>query len=121
MAEAASQPAPVRLSLADQALANVLGYIALRVIEDDRDALQVSLLAELLPHVNRAQPQVAALAAAAAEVMAAFPQRNVKGGSMAWAQAQLTAAGAMQEFLWWRGALAFDAWKQTKPGGPHEP
>ena len=108
--------APVRLSLADQALANVLGYIALRVIEDGRDALQVGLLTELLPHVTRAQPQVAALAAAAAEVVATFEARNVKGGSMAWAQAQLTAAGAVQEFLWWRGALAFDAWKQTQTG-----
>jgi len=114
MAEVA---APVRLSLADQALANVLGYIALRVIEDGRNALQVGLLTELLPHVTRAQPQVAALAAAAAEVVATFPKRNVKGGSMAWAQAQLTAAGAVQEFLWWRGALAFDAWKKTQTGG----
>jgi hypothetical protein len=110
MSPAASGP---RLSLADQSLANLVGFLATQRIEDSRTNMALEALVELLPHVNRSITPMQALSEAAGEALNAAAKRNQKGGSVAWCQAMLTASSAMQEFLFWRASMAIDAWRAS--------
>jgi hypothetical protein len=111
----ATPPATPRLSLADQALANMLGFLASQRIEDGRTALALEALAEIAPQLRPGLPVVQRLQDAAREVLAAAPGRRKPGrGSVAWCQAMLTASAAVSEFLFWRGALAVEALRRTQ-------
>lgn len=98
-----------KLTLADQALANLLGFLAVQTVEDTRTDFALSEVARLLPAVTRAIGPVAALAGAGLELVACAPRRRDPRHASAWAAAHLTARAAVAEFLIWRAGLALDA------------
>lgn len=108
--------APRKLTMADQALAHLVGFIATQRMVDDRNTvLALDLLREIEPHVTRDIPQMAALAAAAIEMIAAYPDRSKKGGAMPWCAATWSASSAASAFLFWRAAVATEAWRASLP------
>ncbi len=111
-----SPPAP-RLSVADQALANALGFLCAQVTEDSRTVQAMDLMARVLPQASRDHPRMGALCAAASEVVRCAAARNRKGGAVPWAQAMLTAHAAVADFLFWRACLAADAFDADQPKG----
>jgi hypothetical protein len=110
----AGAPPPQRLGLADQALACLMGFVACTRATDDRMAAVLAALAEVLPHVNRRIGPVAALAEAAQEVIAAAGARVLLSGTLEWCAALLTASAAVQEFQFWRGGQALDAFRAAQ-------
>ncbi|WP_101339748.1 hypothetical protein [Cereibacter azotoformans] len=100
-----------RLTLADQVLVNILGWIASNVIEDLET--EMALLRELeavLPHVTKHHPKIAPLLPAAAELiavrLAAFDRRGL------WAP-KLRLSAPMADFFRWRTGLAIEAWRAS--------
>jgi hypothetical protein len=116
-------PAAPKLSIADQALANALGFLACQRIEDDRTAIALAQLADHLPPPGAVPPSgvMLPLHGAAREVLRAAPDRGGGRGSVAWCQAMLTASAAVADFLFWRASLAVDALSRSQPqkGAPH--
>lgn len=107
--------APQKLTLADQALANALIFLAAQVIEDDRTDMVLRELPDLLPAASREVRCMAVLAAAGLEVMAAAPRRRQKDFGPVWAKAQMTLRAAVADFAFWRGGLALDVLRATLP------
>lgn len=108
-------PGVAKLGLADQALANLLGCVAVQAIRDDRTELSIGSIAELLPHANRSAPMMARIAEASAEILNAWAARHQRGdGSVRWCAACLHASGVVEEFLFWRAGLALDAWREAQ-------
>lgn len=110
-------PAAPKLSLADQALANALGFLCAQVTEDGRTVPALALVARLLPQAAQDNPRMAAMCAAAAEVVRAARARNQTGGAVPFAQAMLSAHAAVADFLFWRASLAADAFYDAQPKG----
>lgn len=112
---AAAQSSGRKLTLADQALANALIFLAAQMTQDERTDMVLRELPDLLPAASRDIRWMAALAAAGAEVMTAAPRRGQKQHAPAWAAAQLTLRAAVADFAFWRGGLALDALRATLP------
>ncbi|PZQ99916.1 MAG: hypothetical protein DI533_04600 [Cereibacter sphaeroides] len=111
-----------RLSLADQALANCLGFIVAQVIRDDRTEVAIAVMEELLPHVNRSSAHMPQICEAAGAVLSAWPMRGRTEGATNWASALMTANNAVSDFLFWRAAMASDAWRSSlSPQTPEAP
>jgi hypothetical protein len=108
------------LSLADQALANLLCALAVQRTETTWTEVLLASIEELLPHINRSGPHMAVLSEAAGRVLNAAPQRSVRGGSLPWARACLAASRAAEDFLFWRGGLALDRWRAEQVVDPNQ-
>lgn len=106
-----------RLSIADQALANALAFLCAQITEDSRTVQALHLLRRVLPQSSHEGPRMVALCEAAAEVVRCAGKRNVQGGAVPWAQAMLSAHGAVADFLFWRASLAADAFDSNQPKG----
>lgn len=101
--------ADMRLTLADQVFANILGWVAANVVEDlETERAMLRELQAITPHVSRDHPMIAPLLPAAAELiavrLATFDRRGL------WAP-KLRLAGPMADFFKWRASLAVDAWR----------
>ncbi len=107
-----ADPAPIRLSLADQALINVCGaLVAQSPVYPDDEALYFALLAEVLPHVTHGWQVLGDVAAAARAVVAAAPARATPGGETAIWQAKMGLRSPLEAVFRWRAGLALDAWR----------
>ncbi|AZB54454.1 hypothetical protein EBL89_03620 [Cereibacter sphaeroides] len=107
-----------RLTLADQVITNILGWIASNVIEDlDTEKALLRELEDVLPHVSKHHPRIAPMLPAAAELiavrLATFDRRGLCGP-------KLRLAGPMADFFKWRAGLAIEAWRdrQTEESRP---
>lgn len=99
--------APRRLSLADQALANALAFVALPVIEDERMSMVLGELPGLLPAASTQIPAMARLVHAGVSIMAIAPRRQSMSAD--WCGALMELRAALAEFFFWRGGMAIDA------------
>ncbi|MES2667909.1 MAG: hypothetical protein V4712_17630 [Pseudomonadota bacterium] len=104
--------APFRLSLADQALINLCGYLGAQTMDDANTAVALDALAEVLPHVTRTHPLLAALAEAAGAIHTAAPNRR-KIGTTWWA-ACLDLDRALAAIFFWRAGGALDAFRMAQ-------
>ena len=111
---------PLRLSLADQVLANSVAYLCCQRIEDDKTVMVLEAIAKVLPHVTRQISQVDALAKAAFEVLSFAPRRYKASHAADWAAAMMRASYAAENFLFWRGAMAMDAFTAQTANQPKE-
>ena len=103
---------PTRLTLAHQALANLLAFAAVKITTDDREELAISALAEVLAAATRdVPPGFQPMIEAAQLVLEAWPARLTKAGSEPWLRASFRANSALADFFFWRGAMAMDAWR----------
>lgn len=104
-----------RLTLADQALANTLIFLAVQTIEDERTDMALRELRELVPAASREIQWMNKLANAALDIMTTAPGRRSKQSGAAWAAAQMTLRAAVADFAFWRGGLALDALRAALP------
>jgi hypothetical protein len=110
-------PAAPKLSIADQALANALGFLCAQVTEDSRTVQALQLIKRVLPRAGREGARTRALYEAGTEVLRCAAARNRPGGAVPWAQAMLTAHAAVADFLFWRASLAAEAFYDSEPKG----
>jgi len=105
-----------KLTLADQALANVLIFLAVQVQEDAaRTDMALAELPALLPQASPEIPAMARLVHAGFGAMAAGPRRRAPEHSGTWAGARLDLCAAVADFAFWRAGLALDALRTTTP------
>jgi uncharacterized protein (DUF4415 family) len=105
--------ADVRLSLADQALANAIFVLAGKPVSwgsVDDDAMFVSVVRDLLPHANRDHPKAAVLIEAGEEIVAAYRSKSKGYQNDAYQVARV----ACRQFAEWRLA---EAWERLKHEG----
>lgn len=100
------QKAAARLPLADQVLANMLGFYLLHWPDGERTALARDVMAEVLPQCGRNNQFTVALANAAGDVLAVDRPNN---SSEAQLEAGFVARRAVANFLFWRAGLALEA------------
>ena len=111
----APAPTPRTLSLSQQAAINLLGFLVVSITTDDRTQLVADLLAEALPEASKNVPPGMELLFRAAEGMvAAFPARLTRDGSLAWNRANMRAGRELANLFHHRAILAIDA-QQTRP------
>ena len=101
-----------RLSLADQALINVVGaLVAQSPVRAEDEALYVDLLAEVLPQVTHGLRVLDDLSRAAQLVVAVAPQRGTRDGEAAFWAAKWEMRAPAEALFRWRAGLALDAWR----------
>lgn len=98
---------PRRLSLEDQALINLCGWIACQVQRHDHDALVQDLLKSVLPHVTQDNELITPLAEAAQKLLDAAPSRNAPHAH--WTVALLNLQAALAPIFFIRASLAIEA------------
>lgn len=98
---------PAKMTLEDQALINLCGWIAVLVQRHDNDALVLDLLARVLPGVTPDHTLITPLAEAAQGLLRAAPMRNT--ASMAWLVAVLALQAALAPIFFVRASLAIEA------------
>lgn len=96
--------AVLRMSVADQALMNLMGYLALdQFVASPNYRMALDCLRELMPRVGREILIVARMAEQADKLLAA------EMGSPEASGAKHGAALVLRDFLFWRAGLALDA------------
>lgn len=106
-----AEPVPARLTLADQALVNLVAQLLLMAGPERRDEdLVLDCIREVLPGTRRELRPMAELIAATEAVLALAPARATERGG-AWGWAMLDLRRAAERFFMWRSGLALDAYR----------
>lgn len=115
-----TEPAPQRLTLAQQALVNVLAVVALHVHADQMRVDRMEALAQLLPEARRkAPPQMLHILDAAEEMLVAWPHVRTGKGTpgRSWASVMLDVQAALVTFFDARAFAAWHAHKEAQTAG----
>ena len=108
--------APQRLTLAQQAVSNLLGVIGNSIFHDERMGFALDLLAETLPAARVDVPAWFVPMLEAAEAAALYRAQNLAGqiGSRAWWAVDCQVGRALADFFWRRAAAALDAHRERE-------
>lgn len=100
-----------RLTLPQQIVVNLMAHVALSLRSTPDVDMALAEIAAQLPVARGAAMgrQIAAVIAAADEVLAADKGLRTGGGGLTWAVAQMTAWRALATFFLWRAACAQEA------------
>ena len=114
----ADRPAPMRLSLPQQAVVNLCGLLACQIFDDSRRAAALAALARILPAARADLPAGFGPVMQAAEAAARHGVARAAGeqGARDWALFAGPLGRAMADFFWHRAGLALDA--ATAKGTP---
>lgn len=103
-------PPPPKLTLADQAILNLLAFLSVQVIRDDRTELAMRCLDRAVRAAGSPKhPHAIRLHRAAADLLAVQGQRGRLAGGRDWAGAMFAVQGVLADALFWRAGLALDA------------
>jgi hypothetical protein len=101
---------PPKLTLQDQAVLNLLAFLSVQVMRDDRTEVALQSLARVLASGARPKhPQAIRLHRAATDLVAAREMRGRLAGGRDWAGAMFEVQGVLSDALFWRAGLALDA------------
>lgn len=101
-----------RLSIADQVLINAAGCVNARIVDRADDALVISIISEVLPHVTRSIPEIRKVAEACEHIVAHADRSD----GAAWCSATMDLSAALLPLFRWRLGGAHEVWqRQSQP------
>ncbi len=120
MTDRPATPAAARLTLAHQALANLLGVVCCSVLQDQRFADVMVMIDQVLPAARLAPPPGFAPVVEAAETLAnLWPEiRKGRARDSDWAAARWEAQDALADFFLSRAVAAMTAHAAAQPQSP---
>lgn len=108
--------APQRMTLAQQALANLLGVTVCSLLMDERCKFALQLVTETLPAARIDVPAWYVPVLSAAEAAALFHAQDQAGqvSPGGWSAVANQAERALSDFFWGRASAALDAHRQRE-------